>query len=160
MTNTAKLRPLFFALVFTVAASLVPQLARAQAPGALPTAPAASRAAIGGYTAARASLPGENGSPLEPYLFLFILAGGGMSADCVIRDLSSDGARVRVDSGVPLAGGLGLLVIRDGVMFDAVLAWRKGDQAGLAFSGRHDIRAAGDPELAHVHALWVELAPR
>jgi hypothetical protein len=89
-----------------------------------------------------------------------ILAGGGMSADCVIRDLSSDGARVRVDSGVPLAGGLGLLVIRDGVMFDAVLAWRKGDQAGLAFSGRHDIRAAGDPELAHVHALWVELAPR
>ncbi len=78
MTNTAKLRPLFFALVFTVAASLVPQLARAQALGALPTAPAASRAAIGGYTAARASLPGENGSPLEPYLFLFILAGGGI----------------------------------------------------------------------------------
>lgn len=89
-----------------------------------------------------------------------ILAGGRMSADCVIRDLSSDGARVRVDSSVPLAGGLGLLVIRDGAMFDAVVAWRKGDQAGLAFSGRHDIRAAADPELAHVHALWVELAPR
>ena len=55
--------------------------AQAPAPGALPTAAgAADKASQGGYTAARASLPGENGSPLEPYLFLFILAGGGIIA--------------------------------------------------------------------------------
>jgi hypothetical protein len=55
--------------------------ARAQSPGALPTAPgAADKAGQGGYTGARASLPGDNGSPLEPYLFLFILAGGGVVA--------------------------------------------------------------------------------
>jgi hypothetical protein len=55
--------------------------ARAQTPAALPTAPGAGpKAAAGGYTAAHASLPGDNGSPLEPYLFLFILAGGGVVA--------------------------------------------------------------------------------
>jgi hypothetical protein len=55
--------------------------ALAQTPNALPTAPDASpKAAQGGYTAARASLPGDSGSPLEPYLFLFILAGGGIVA--------------------------------------------------------------------------------
>jgi hypothetical protein len=57
-------------------------LASAQAaPEPLPTAPGAgTKAGIGGYTAARASLPGDGGSPLEPYLFLFILAGGGIVA--------------------------------------------------------------------------------
>jgi hypothetical protein len=55
--------------------------AQAQTPNALPTAPdAGPKAAQGGYTDARASLPGDNGSPLEPYLFLFILAGGGIVA--------------------------------------------------------------------------------
>jgi len=59
--------------------TVAPNVARAQAPAALPTAPgAAAKAGSGGYTAARASLPGDNGSPLEPYLFLFILAGGGI----------------------------------------------------------------------------------
>jgi hypothetical protein len=57
----------------------LPLASPAQTPGALPTAPGAGeRAGIGGYTEAKASLPGENGSPLEPYLFLFILAGGGV----------------------------------------------------------------------------------
>jgi hypothetical protein len=62
---------------------------------ALPTAPAADRASIGGYTAARASLPGDNGSPLEPYLYLAILAGGGIIAavGVVASDRRIRGAR-------------------------------------------------------------------
>ena len=43
-------------------------------------------------TAAKASLPGDNGSPLEPYLFTFLLAGGGLI--CAIAVRVSD-ARVR-----------------------------------------------------------------
>jgi hypothetical protein len=54
--------------------------AMAQAtPAALPTAPGADRTVgTAVSTAAKASLPGDNGSPLEPYLFTFILAGGGL----------------------------------------------------------------------------------
>ncbi len=69
------------ALVLAVLVRFVASTALAQTPGALPTAPdAAQKAGSGGYTAAKASLPGDHGSPLEPYLFLFILAGGGVVA--------------------------------------------------------------------------------
>ena len=55
-------------------------LARADAPAALPTAPGADRALEPAIpsTAALASLPGGNGSPLEPYLFGFLFVGGGI----------------------------------------------------------------------------------
>jgi hypothetical protein len=89
-----------------------------------------------------------------------IIRGGMMSPDCVIRDLSPDGARVRVSHTILLPSSVGLLVIKDGVLFDAVVAWRKGDEAGLAFSDRRDIRGADDPSNARAHALWVEHAPR
>ena len=52
-----------------------------QAPGALPPAPGAGeKSASGGYTGASASLSTNGGSALEPYLFLLILAGGGIIA--------------------------------------------------------------------------------
>jgi hypothetical protein len=76
--NFRTLAVLAFVLATFFGASTI---ARAQAPAALPTAPgAAIKAGQGGYTGAKASLPGDNGSPLEPYLFLFILAGGGLIA--------------------------------------------------------------------------------
>ena len=69
------------ALTFGLA--LLPGIARAQSPA--PSSPAVppavvQRAGEGGFTAARASLPGENGVPLEPFLYLTILAGGGIIA--------------------------------------------------------------------------------
>jgi hypothetical protein len=56
-------------------------------PAALPTAPGADRAVTTGAaaTAAKASLPGDNGSPLEPYLFTFLLAGGGLICAIAVR---------------------------------------------------------------------------
>jgi hypothetical protein len=60
--------------------------AMAQSPAALPTAPGADRTVTDGpATAARASLRGDNGSPLEPYLFMFILAGGGIISAISVR---------------------------------------------------------------------------
>jgi hypothetical protein len=60
------------ALLFCVLGNV----ADAQSAPALPTAPGAAQAAVD-PTYARASLPGAHG-PVEPYLFLFILAGGGI----------------------------------------------------------------------------------
>jgi hypothetical protein len=54
-------------------------VASAQTPAALPTVPGAQRSVgTAPATSALASLPGDNGSPVEPYLFMFILAGGGI----------------------------------------------------------------------------------
>jgi len=89
-----------------------------------------------------------------------IIGNGLMSPDCVIRDLSDGGARVRISGSIELPDAVGLLVIRDGLLFDATLAWRRGDETGLAFAGRHDVRGDVDPAHRAVHRLWKELAPR
>jgi hypothetical protein len=66
-------------LAFTVFAG-AGTIAQADPAVTLPMAPTAAKSGDGGYTAASASLPGDNGSPLEPYLYLCILAGGGILA--------------------------------------------------------------------------------
>ena len=89
-----------------------------------------------------------------------MIADGRMSSDCLVRDLSVDGARVKISRTVPLPQAVSLLLIREGVLFDAALAWRRDDEAGFAFSGRHDVRSGGDPALAFAHRIWAEHAPR
>jgi len=83
-----------------------------------------------------------------------------MSADCVIIELSPHGARVRISSAVRLPPSVALLLISDGLLFDAMVAWRQGDATGLAFKGRHDLRTEDDPAYRSVRALWVELGVR
>jgi hypothetical protein len=74
------LRSATAAFAFAAALWVTSAMASAQSPAPLPTAPGADRTVNSGApaTAARASLPGDNGSPVEPYLFMFILAGGGI----------------------------------------------------------------------------------
>jgi hypothetical protein len=89
-----------------------------------------------------------------------IIGRGLISPDCVIRDLSSSGARVRISAETDLPPKVSLLVIKEGLLFEANVAWRRGDQTGLAFVGQYDLR--GDVDAAHrgARALWVELADR
>jgi len=84
MKSFLGLRNLLSAAV-VVAAMAAAEVANAQTPHALPTAPGADKAERGHATSARASLPGDNGSPVEPYLFLFILAGGGIIAGVAVN---------------------------------------------------------------------------
>ena len=88
-----------------------------------------------------------------------IFGDGRISFDCVIRNLSAKGARVRISRAVDLSGANGLLFIKEGLLFDATIAWRRGDQIGLAFSGQHDLRGDVDPAHRVVRALWAALAP-
>lgn len=75
--STSFIRTLRAALVAFVLALVAAPAFALDKPGPLPTAPGASKAIVGGPTA-EASLPGDGGSPLEPYLYLVILAGGGL----------------------------------------------------------------------------------
>ena len=75
-----------FAFAFAAMLWITGAVASAQTAAPLPTAPGADRA-VGSAppTAAMASLPGDNGSPLEPYLFVFILAGGGIIGAIAVK---------------------------------------------------------------------------
>jgi len=88
-----------------------------------------------------------------------IIGDGRESHDCVVRNLSAKGARVRIAGAVNLPGAVGLLVVKEALLFDAAIAWRRGDQIGLTFSGQHDLRDDVDPAHRGARALWAALSP-
>lgn len=55
----------------------------ASPPVTLPTAPGAEKAVIGGPTQAAASLPGNGGSALEPYLVTWLLPIAGIACAAI-----------------------------------------------------------------------------
>jgi hypothetical protein len=83
----------------------------------------------------------------------------GLSADCVIRDLSPDGARVTVGP-EPMAADAFLIIVKDGVAHQAAAAWRAGGEAGLRFQTTSDLTGDPGPHLRAIQRIWVELAPR
>lgn len=90
-----------------------------------------------------------------------IISGGARSLDCTIRDLTLAGARVQaLPATFDLPDEFGLLVIRDCVLFDCRAVWRTGNQIGLSFLRRHDLKGSDEPAFRGVLALWRELAPR
>jgi len=90
-----------------------------------------------------------------------IIAGNGLNVlDCMIRDFSSGGARVRISAATALPPKVSLLVIKEGLLFEANVAWRRGDETGLTFVGRYDLRGDVAPAHKGVRALWMELASR
>ena len=89
-----------------------------------------------------------------------IIGDGLASLDCVVRDRSTGGAQVRVLGTEEPPPTVRLLLITEGLLFDATVVWRRGDKIGLAFSGHHDLRHDDDPSLTAVHALWMDVVQR
>jgi hypothetical protein len=90
-----------------------------------------------------------------------LLIGDGLAGlDCVVRNRSIGGAQVRVLGAEELPPTVRLLLITEGLLFDATVLWRRGEMVGLAFAGHYDLRHDDDPSLTAVHALWMDLAHR
>lgn len=82
-----------------------------------------------------------------------------ISADCAIRDLSESGAQLRLPATQVIPARFSLIHILGGEAYEASLAWRRGDLAGVKFHARHDLRSAGAPELFDLRQIWLALAP-
>lgn len=82
-----------------------------------------------------------------------------ISADCAIRDLSESGAQLRLPATQALPPTFALIHILDGTSFEATLAWRKGEFAGVKFLGKHDLKAPGPRDLLPLRQIWLALAP-
>jgi hypothetical protein len=90
-----------------------------------------------------------------------LVAGDGfLSPDCLITELSPRGARVRIAVTIKLPPPAALLLVDAGLLLDADIAWRHGEETGLVFTGRHDLRSGGDPARPGLRDLWQELRPR
>lgn len=82
-----------------------------------------------------------------------------ISADCAIRDLSENGAQLRAPASQALPPSFALIHILEGVAFEAELAWRRGDLAGVKFVERHDLKVPVSRDLLPLRNIWLALAP-
>jgi len=83
-----------------------------------------------------------------------------VTVDCTIRDLSDTGALVELSAPEMLPKTLRLLQIKDGIVWDVQVAWRRGNRMGLTLGDRHDLRGAIEPQLRVLRAIWSHMALR
>ncbi len=83
-----------------------------------------------------------------------------LTGDCTIRNLSSGGAKIQVSLATALPREFWLIVIKQGVVYRASIAWRRGETLGLRFQAAHDLATNHDPELANVRHVWRQLIER
>ncbi|MES2034773.1 MAG: PilZ domain-containing protein [Pseudomonadota bacterium] len=83
-----------------------------------------------------------------------------ITVDCTIRDLSETGALIELAAPEMLPRALRLMQIREGVLWDVEVAWRRGRRMGLILGERHDLRTSVEPELRALRAIWSHMAPR
>ena len=81
----------------------------------------------------------------------------GLWADCMLKDVSHSGAKIHVPSIYSLPPRFVLVRLQDGIAFDALLKWRRGDLAGMVFEQRHVLQASTEPRLAPIRETWIGL---
>jgi hypothetical protein len=83
-----------------------------------------------------------------------------LTIDCVIRNLSADGALIETSSPQMIPNELHLVHIREGVAWDARVIWRRGNQAGLQLLERHDLRQTTEVQLRALRLVWSHMSGR
>lgn len=82
-----------------------------------------------------------------------------MSFDCVIRDISGSGAKLRASATQAMPERFTLLNIPEGVAFETRLAWRRGEDVGVRFVSRHDLKDSTEEAYRALRRVWLALAP-
>jgi len=77
----------------------------------------------------------KRGSPRHPVLKSgkIVFAGGSISVDCTIRNLSETGSRLQIPTTVAIPDRFTLVDAHGGTRREATVVWRKGDQMGVRF---------------------------
>jgi len=78
------------------------------------------------------------------------------AADCVIRDLSTKGARITVDPRA-LSAEPFLIVVRDGSAHRSLAVWSNPRFTGLRFQESHVLRDQVPASMQAIQRLWVDL---
>lgn len=91
-----------------------------------------------------------------------VYGNGDISHDCIIRDQTDDGARIKVESAVPLPNQIYLIDYKKGVAHFAKIAWSSPPNHGLKYERALDLRdeASKDPFYKFLRRLWLERVAR
>ena len=60
-------------------------------------------------------------------------AKGSITVDCLVRDVSPHGAKIRLQSDLPVPDRFSLYVHSDGLKVSCAVRWRSGDTVGVEF---------------------------
>lgn len=85
---------------------------------------------------------------------------GAFTLDCVIRDISDQGAKVVLTKRQLLPSDLYLIVVKHGVVYRARLVWSEFPARGLKFTQTYLLGAALPEEQKYLRRLWLELCAR
>jgi hypothetical protein len=80
--------------------------------------------------------------------------------DCVIRNISADGAMIETTTPHLFPANLHLVQIKEGLAWDATVIWRRGNRVGLSLGDRHDLRETTAKQLRALRAIWSQMALR
>jgi hypothetical protein len=92
---------------------------------------------------------------------MLVFGPSQFTADCTIRDLTEQGARVRVRDDIVLPEPIWLIHLNSGKAQRAVVAWREPPDLGLRFEETVDLSTpiTGGP-LYRLHRLWIDSTGR
>src|SRR5579872_5137829 len=77
-----------------------------------------------------------------------------VSFDCVIRDLSEGGARLRLPSLATLPSHFYLINVKAGIAYGARIAWITGRDIGVSWRKRIPLQEP-NPEFSYLRRLWL-----
>jgi hypothetical protein len=87
-----------------------------------------------------------------------VYSDGVFSIDCLIRNISSRGARISVEKGVAIPSCVYLIDIRSGVAYAAEVTSIQGGTFGLRFSRTYKLAELTEPGLKYLKYCWVNCA--
>jgi hypothetical protein len=77
-----------------------------------------------------------------------------LTANCVVRDLSETGARLKLELPDELPTNFHLIWVADRAVLEVEAVWRSQDEIGVKFLSKHNIQGRLSSELAAVCRAW------
>ena len=81
---------------------------------------------------------------------------GFFTLDCLVRDLSTSGARVKVPEGLGVPQVIYFLELRSGAVYEAKVVWRRHPEIGLQFTKVCSLDDPDNADLKILKRLWAE----
>jgi hypothetical protein len=91
-------------------------------------------------------------SPRRKTRFKAVIVHGEdrQTVDCVVRDLSDGGARLRLDAPGALPAQFHLFWLADRAVLSVEAVWRSSNEMGVKFHAKHDMQGKLSSELAAI----------
>ena len=80
---------------------------------------------------------------------------GAFAWDCVIRDLSSSGARIQMLSNTTPPGQVQLVDLAAGLAHDVTVAWQRDREIGLRIVRTYDLRGLAPAAAGMAKRIWL-----